>query len=74
MVGLTLNIPKELVEALVRRHATLEETVLAISRERFTQTRRFSNGLRQFADVREFERNTAPFREIEPKMRRSGHG
>ena len=73
------NIPKELADALAKesalRHATMDETVMAILREQLTPAVPFSNGLaakyggdwteEQF---QEFERNTAPFREIDPEM------
>ncbi len=72
------NVPRELADALAResalRHATVDETVIAILREQLSPAVPFSNGLKQFAgdwseeDVREFERNTAPMREIEPEM------
>ncbi|MCX6607225.1 MAG: hypothetical protein NTV52_27075 [Acidobacteria bacterium] len=73
------DIPKELAEALRKeselRHATLDETVIAILREQLTPAVPFSNGLAAKyggdwteEQVEEFERNTAPFREIEPEM------
>ena len=72
------NVPRELAEALAKeselRHATLNETVIAILREQLTPAVPFSNGLKQFAgdwsaeDVREFERNTVSTREIEPDL------
>ena len=79
-IELTLqNIPKELADALRKesefRHAPLDETVLAILREQLTPAVPFSNGLAAKyggdwtqEQVEEFERNTAPFREIEPEM------
>lgn len=79
-IELTLqNIPKELADALAKesalRHATMDETVMAILREKLTPAVPFSNGLAAKyggtwteEEYQEFERNTEDFRKIEPEM------
>ncbi|MCX6607226.1 MAG: hypothetical protein NTV52_27080 [Acidobacteria bacterium] len=79
-IELTLqNVPRELAEALAKeselRHATLDETVIAILREQLTPAVPFSNGLAAKyggtwteEEFQEFERNTEDFRRIDPEM------